>query len=146
MEDHWRELAPLLFKDPEFPGTRPTTAILIRARSVVQVHPGPPFKPMSQAAHTNKYAVILTFPLSWNLLQKPFCQPFVNFWKYQRPLLSGSLRQRDPYRVRLRLFLLVADCCPWLSWLALLLFLVLLVPFRLLLSLSPCFSCFFCCC
>ena len=34
-----------------------------------------------------------------------------------------------------RLFLLVADCCPWLSWLALLLFLVLLVPFRLLLSL-----------
>ncbi len=38
----------------------PTTAILIRARSVVQVHPGPPFNqlrydvlPMSQAAQTH---------------------------------------------------------------------------------------------
>jgi hypothetical protein len=32
----------VLFKDPLPPGRRPTTAILIRARSVVQVHPGPP--------------------------------------------------------------------------------------------------------
>jgi hypothetical protein len=33
----------VLFEDPQ-PHRRPTTAILIRARSVVQVHPGPPFK------------------------------------------------------------------------------------------------------
>jgi hypothetical protein len=39
-----RELVPLLFKDHVFLAARPTTAILIRARSVVQVHPGPPFK------------------------------------------------------------------------------------------------------
>jgi predicted nucleic acid-binding protein len=37
-----RELVPLLFKDPVFLAARPTTSILIRARSVVQVHPGPP--------------------------------------------------------------------------------------------------------
>jgi hypothetical protein len=34
----------VLFKDPLPLDRRPTTAILIRARLVVQVHPGPPFK------------------------------------------------------------------------------------------------------
>src|SRR5882724_11070556 len=34
----------VLFKNPLPLVRRPTTAILIRARSVVQVHPGPPFK------------------------------------------------------------------------------------------------------
>jgi uncharacterized membrane protein YgcG len=38
-----------------------------------------------------------------------------------------------------RLSLLVADCCPWLSWLTLLLFLVLLLLFRLLFVPPPLF-------
>src|SRR5258705_8984240 len=37
----------VLFKNPLPLIRRPTTAILIRARSVVQVHPGPPFKSVS---------------------------------------------------------------------------------------------------
>jgi hypothetical protein len=41
-----QELAPLLFKDPAFLGSGPTTSILIRARLVVQVHPGPPRQPV----------------------------------------------------------------------------------------------------
>jgi hypothetical protein len=34
--------ATMLFKEPVFLGAEPTTSTLIRARSVVQVHPGPP--------------------------------------------------------------------------------------------------------
>jgi len=52
---------------------------LIRARSVVQVHPGPPFQ------ITSKYAAILTFPFSGSPL-KNVLSPFVNFtiagWQY----------------------------------------------------------------
>jgi hypothetical protein len=35
-----REISPALIREPVFLGAGPTTAILIRARSVVQVHPG----------------------------------------------------------------------------------------------------------
>src|SRR5271165_2738440 len=84
MEDHWRDLAPLPFKDPEFPGTRPPTAILIRARSVVQVHPGPPFK---SPVNTRRFSL---FPFSGLSLKKPFCQPFVN--------LSGNYTPLHPSR------------------------------------------------
>jgi len=48
---------------PMLPGG-PTTAILIRARSVVQVHPGPPYIP-------SIYAAILTFAFLWSF-QKVF--------------------------------------------------------------------------
>src|ERR1700730_19469340 len=50
-----------------------TTSILIRARSVVQVHPGPPFK-----SPVNPRLFSL-FPFRGISLKKPFCQPFVNF-------------------------------------------------------------------
>jgi hypothetical protein len=61
----------------------PTTAILIRARSVVQVHPGPP----SQSP--NNYAAILTFPPSEDFPGNPICQPFFNFTIGQMELHSG---------------------------------------------------------
>src|ERR1700688_2898756 len=48
----------------------PTAAILIRARSVVQVHPGPPFK---SAVNTRLFSL---FPFSELPLKKPFCQKF----------------------------------------------------------------------
>jgi len=84
MEDHWRDLAPLPFKDPEFPGTRPPTAILIRARSVVQVHPGPPFK---SPIYTRRFSL----SPSWGLIiKKPFCQKFAKSSVcYTLPVIRG---------------------------------------------------------
>jgi hypothetical protein len=48
------------------------TAILIRARSVVQVHPGPPFK---SPIYTRRFSLL---PFS-GISRKAFCQRFVNF-------------------------------------------------------------------
>src|SRR3984893_1009639 len=63
------------------------SAPLIRARSVVQVHPGPPFK---SPVNTRRFSL---FPF-WGLpLKKPFCQPFVNFTIDQMALHSG---RKDP--------------------------------------------------
>jgi hypothetical protein len=44
--------------------------ILIKARSVVQVHPGPP------SNHINKYAATFTFPGPGISSQKAICQKF----------------------------------------------------------------------
>ena len=46
---------------------------LIRARSVVQVHPGPPFK---SSVNTRLFSL---FTFLGIFLKNPFCQPFVNF-------------------------------------------------------------------
>jgi hypothetical protein len=78
-----RELAPLLFKDPVFLGAGPTTSILIRARSVVQVHPGPPFK---SSINTR---IFLLSPFQGISLTKRICQPFVNFTIGRVALHSG---------------------------------------------------------
>src|SRR5271155_5251110 len=56
-------------KEPVPSGPCPATSILIRARSVVQVHPGPPSN--SRYACEN-----IRLPVSENSLQKPTCQPF----------------------------------------------------------------------
>jgi len=63
----------VLFKDPLPLGRRPTTAILIRARLVVRVYPGPPFK---SPVNTRLFSL---FPFRETSLKKPICQPFVNF-------------------------------------------------------------------
>src|SRR6516162_3342128 len=52
----------MLFRELAFLGAVLTTAILIRARSVVQVHPGPPSIP-------SVYAAILTFTFRWSFPQ-----------------------------------------------------------------------------
>src|ERR1700686_336788 len=67
------------FKDPLSLGRRPTTAILIRGRSVVQVHPGPPFK---SPVNTRRFSL---FPFPGIFLTKLICQPFVNFSNSQAP-------------------------------------------------------------
>src|SRR5216684_1040287 len=80
-----------LFKFPPPLGRRPTTAILIRARSVVQVHPGPPFK---SSVNTRLFSL---FSFSGISLKKPFCQPFVNFTISRillRPRRSGQRNSR----------------------------------------------------
>src|SRR5258707_14867794 len=59
---------------------------LIRARSVVQVHPGPPFK---SPVNTRLFSL---FPFSGISLKKPFCQPFVNFTIGRMAVHSGALR------------------------------------------------------
>src|SRR4029077_18792128 len=61
-------------------------APLIRARSVVQVHPGPPFK---SPINTKLFSL---FPFSGISLKKPFCQPFVNFTIGRMAVHSGALR------------------------------------------------------
>jgi hypothetical protein len=58
-----------------------TTAILIRARSVVQVHPGPPI--------TSKYAAIFTFSLPGACSKKATCQKFA---KSSSRLAQPSIR------------------------------------------------------
>ena len=68
------------------------TAILIRARLVVQVHPGPPFK---SPVNTRLSSL---FPFSGISLKKPFCQPFVNFTFGRMALHSGC-----------------RECCPVMS-------------------------------
>jgi hypothetical protein len=55
---------------------------LIRARLVVQVHPGPPFK---SPINTRLFSL---FPFPGNSLTKLICQPFVNFSNGQAPGLS----------------------------------------------------------
>src|ERR1700736_3052696 len=59
-------------------------AFLIRARSVVQVHPGPPFK---SPVNTRLFSL---FPFSWISLKKPFCRPFVNFTIGRMAVHSGA--------------------------------------------------------
>src|ERR1700676_4409391 len=59
------------------------SAPLIRARSVVQVHPGPPFK---SPVNTRRFSLS---PLSGLSLKKPFCQPFVNFTIGRMAVNSG---------------------------------------------------------
>src|SRR6267142_3326195 len=49
-----------------------------RARSVVQVHPGPPFK---SPVNTRQFSL---FPFPWIFLKKPICQLFANFRIGQR--------------------------------------------------------------
>src|SRR6266566_5983224 len=61
---------------------RPGTSILIRARSVVQVHPGPPFK---SPVNTRLFSL---FPFPGISLTKLICQPFVNFSNGQAPVPS----------------------------------------------------------
>src|SRR5229473_8323972 len=56
---------------------------LIRARSVVQVHPGPPFK---SSVNTRLFSL---FSFSGLSRKKPFCQPFVNFTIGRMALHSG---------------------------------------------------------
>ena len=77
----------MLFKELTFLGEVLTTAILIRARSVVQVHPGPPFK---SPVNTRLFPL---FAFSGLSLKKPFCQPFVNFTIGRMALYSG---RKDP--------------------------------------------------
>src|ERR1700687_5881411 len=63
---------------------------LIRARSVVQVHPGPPSKSL---VNTRLFSL---FP-SWGiLLKKPICQLFANFRIDRMALHSGALRPFEP--------------------------------------------------
>ena len=57
---------------------------------MVQVHPGPPFKSL---VNTRLFSLL---QLSTEFLQRPFCQPFVNFRENQRSLLSGTLRRHSP--------------------------------------------------
>jgi hypothetical protein len=52
---------------------KPNHAPLIRARSVVQVHPGPPFK---SPLNTRLFSL---FPFRGISLKKPICQLFANF-------------------------------------------------------------------
>ena len=87
----------MLFKEPVLLRPGPTTSILIRARSVVQVHPGPPFKSPVDTRLFSLFGVQRIF------LQKPICQPFVNFPNsripeppvLQQPFLGlGALRCR----------------------------------------------------
>src|SRR5216684_4048088 len=73
----------VLFKDPPPLGRRPTTAILIRARSVVQVHPGPPFK---SSVNTRLFSL---FPSREISLKNPTCQLFANFRIGRMALHSG---------------------------------------------------------
>src|SRR5580692_10513197 len=63
-------------------------AFLIRARSVVQVHPGPPFK---SPINTRLFSL---FPFPGTSSTKPICQSFVNLSGNRTPLhpnRSGSL-------------------------------------------------------
>src|SRR5450755_995663 len=83
------------FKDPLSLGRRPTTAILIRARSVVQVHPGPPFK---APINTRLFSL---FPFRGISLKKPICQLFANFRIGRTALHSG--RQSPSVEGRSRL-------------------------------------------
>ncbi len=64
----------------------PTTSILIRARSVVQVHPGPPFK---SPVNTRLFSL---FPFRGISIKNPFCQLFANFRIGRMALHSGALR------------------------------------------------------
>jgi hypothetical protein len=59
---------------------------LIRARSVVQVHPGPPFK---SAVNTRLFSL---FPFSWISLKKPFCHKFAK----NRLSFGGNHPGRSP--------------------------------------------------
>jgi len=65
-------------------------AILIRARLVVQVHPGPPFK---SPIYTRRFSL---FPFSGPSLKKPFCQPFVNFTIGLYTSQDGVIRCHEP--------------------------------------------------
>ena len=56
---------------------------LIRARSVVQVHPGPPFK---SPVNTRPFSL---FPFRGISLKKPICQLFTNFTIGRMALHSG---------------------------------------------------------
>src|SRR5882672_7477101 len=70
---------PYSSKNLDFLGaTIVTTLILIRARLVVQVHPGP--------VNTRRFSLS---PLSGLSLKKPFCQPFVNFTIGRMAVHSG---------------------------------------------------------
>src|SRR6202521_3907272 len=69
-----------------------TTSILIRARSVVQVHPGPPFK---SPVITRLFSL---FPFRGISLKKPICQLFANFRIGRMALHSGC-----------------RECCPVMS-------------------------------
>src|SRR5437879_6333972 len=88
------------------------TAILIRARSVVQVHPGPPSK-----SHTSKYAAILTFPLFGDLPQASRNR-FVNGLSTLR--LAGwhhtqCVKTLQVKTERLASIRLCRECCPVMS-------------------------------
>src|SRR6266852_8987505 len=62
------------------------TAILIRARSVVQVHPGPPFK---SPVNTRLFSL---FPFRGISLKKPICQLFANFRIGRMAVHSGGVK------------------------------------------------------
>jgi hypothetical protein len=65
---------------------KPNHAPLIRARSVVQVHPGPPSKsPVNMR-------VFSLFPFGGISLKKPICQLFANFRIGRMALHSASGR------------------------------------------------------
>jgi len=64
---------------------RPGTSILIRARSVVQVHPGPPFK---SPVNTRLFA---PFPFRVVTLEKPFANYLTTFRANQIPPPSRAL-------------------------------------------------------
>ena len=82
---------------------------LIRARSVVQVHPGPPFK---SPINTRRFSL---FP-SWEiLLKKPICQLFANFRIGRMALHSGALRPFGWKAKRLASIRLCRECCPLTS-------------------------------
>jgi hypothetical protein len=68
---------------------KPNCATLIRARSVVQVHPGPSFKHgyLCSGRSTKAFP---TFPFPGISPEKPICQPFVN--------LSGNRTPPDSRR------------------------------------------------
>jgi len=67
---------------------RRTDAPLIRARSVVQVHPGPPFKsPVNMRLFS-------LFPFTVIHLQKTFCQKFAKSSGRLRPPSSGMFSGR----------------------------------------------------
>src|SRR5260370_41518947 len=64
---------------------------LISARSVVQVHPGPPFKsPVNMRLFS-------LFPFRGISPEKPICQPFVNFRIGRIALSQGVSRQRNSH-------------------------------------------------
>src|SRR5882672_8446465 len=79
----YRRKRPCPSKKPAFLAEVLTASIPTRARSVVQVHPGPPFK---SPINTRRFSL---FPFRGISLKKPICQLFANFTIGRTALHSG---------------------------------------------------------
>src|SRR6266478_7608526 len=90
-------------------GGGPTTSILIRARSVVQVHPGPPFK---SSVNTRPFSL---FPVRGISLKKPICQLFANFTIGRMALTLRAFKTLRVKAERLASIRHCRECCPVMS-------------------------------